>query len=95
MLDSLSMHDMAEALPHATFSHAQKHSRAKMEDTVFLLPEEQQVILEETACRKRMRLETKLIPPVHLAPSSRTTFDPTFETVSPEIHRATCCVSNL
>jgi len=66
-----------------------------MEDAVFLLPEEQQVILEETARRKRMRLETKLIPPVHLAPSSRTTFDPTFETVSPEIHRATCCISNL
>ncbi len=70
VLDSLSMHNMAEALPHATFSHAQKRSWAKMEDAVFLLPKEQQVILEETARRKRMRLETKLIPSVHLAPSS-------------------------
>jgi len=95
MLDSLSMHDMAEALPHATFSHAQMHSQAKMEDTVFLLPEEQQVILEETVCRKRMRLKTKLIPSVHLAPSSQMTFNPTFKTVSSEIHHATCCVSNL
>ncbi|KAH9176551.1 hypothetical protein EDB89DRAFT_1902877 [Lactarius sanguifluus] len=55
-----------------------------MEDAIFLLPEEDQITLEDAACAKRQKLETKIIPSTQIPPPVQTTVNPFFETVSPE-----------
>ncbi|KAH9034859.1 hypothetical protein EDB85DRAFT_2274296 [Lactarius pseudohatsudake] len=82
------MDEMKETLRPATFSRAQKRSRATMEDAIFLLPSEQQLIFEQKARTKRQRLETNINPTSHITPPLHTTPDPFFETVSPDTQRA-------
>ncbi|KAH9014415.1 hypothetical protein EDB85DRAFT_1899227 [Lactarius pseudohatsudake] len=78
------MKEMEDTLRPATFTPAQKCSRATMEDAIFLLPTEQQSIFEERARTKRQRLDTNMNPSSHISPPSHTTPHPFFETVSPD-----------
>ncbi|KAH9014671.1 hypothetical protein EDB85DRAFT_2157284 [Lactarius pseudohatsudake] len=82
-LRGLTMKEMEDTLRPATFTPAQKRSRATMEDAIFLLPTEQQSIFEERARTKRQRLDANMNPSSHISPPSHTTPHPFFETTCP------------
>src|SRR6266702_259316 len=69
VLASLTMNDIKNALP-SVFSHAEKHSCAKLEDAVYHLPQEQQDLLAQATHAKKCRTITDLDKDVFLWPVS-------------------------
>jgi len=82
------MNDIKDALPSSTFTSAEKRCRAKLEETLYQLSEEEPTILENVALTKKRKTEIMIREEVErVARMTATEEDMFLQTVSEECRK--------
>lgn len=90
---SLTMKGFRDALTSDTLSYSEKRSRAKLEKTIYELPQSKQALLQGVAQdKKRRRLQNNNKETAGLSQPVNSLEDPFFQTVSKECRD---CISKL